>query len=427
MTTETITRGPAVSLADVEAISARQNEPAWLREQRLEAWRLYETMDLPDPGDEQWRRTDVRAIPLDGVRIDGAPRSADRPRPLPADLAAQGVIVCDLHVATREHGDLVRKYLGTAVKHDEWKYVALNAAAWSGGTLLYVPKDTVVAEPIQILASLSKDDSAVLPRTLIVIGPYASVKIVDEASSSDDGAPSFVSGAVEIFVGEGAKVEYYSVNGWGRNVYNFNTVRAVLGRDAEFTATVVGIGSKLTKTRYDVLMPESGARTLLLGVTFGDGDQHFDYNTLQDHSGKHTTSDLQFKSALTDSASLVWYGVTHIRRSAGGSEANQTSRNLLLSEHAKAAPIPILEIEAYDVSKCSHGATVGPVDENELFYLQSRAIPHDVAERMLVEGYFADVLDRVPDARLRRRMMDAVLAKMGGGVGTLTFDDVLSA
>ena len=427
MTTEVIAAGPNVSLADVEAISARSEEPAWLLERRLEAWRAYEAMDLPDPGDEQWRRTDVRAIPLDGVRIDGAPRSANGSRPLSDDLAAQGVILSDLHVAARERGDLVRKYLGTAVKHDEWKYVALNAAAWSSGTFLYVPKDAVIAEPIQILTRLSNNESAALPRALIVIDAYATVKVVDETTSIDGAAPAFVSGVTEIFVGEGAKVEYYSVNGWGRNVYNFNTVRAVLGRDAELTATVVGTGSKLTKARYDVLMPESGARTQLLGVTFGDGDQHFDYNTLQDHSGQHTTSDLQFKSALTDSASLVWYGVTHIRRSAGGSEANQTSRNLLLSEQAKAAPIPILEIEAYDVSKCSHGATVGPVDENELFYLQSRAVPHDVAERMLVEGYFADVLDRVPDARLRRRVMDTVLAKMGGGVGTLTFDDVMSA
>src|SRR6185295_13484231 len=119
--------------------------------------------------------------------------------------------------------------------------------------------------------------------------------------------------------------------------------------------------------------------------------------TLQNHVGQHTISDLQFKSALTESASLVWYGITRINETAGGSEANQTSRNLLLSEDAKAAPIPILEIKAHDVSKCSHGATVGPVDENELFYLEARGISRRDAEHMLVEGYFADILDRVPD------------------------------
>jgi Fe-S cluster assembly protein SufD len=223
-------------------------------------------------------------------------------------------------------------------------------------------------------------------------------------------------------------VEYYSVNRWGDNVYNFNTVRAILGRDAEFTGVAAGIGSKLTKMRFDVEMPQAGARTELLGVTFGNEDQHFDYNTLQNHVGSHTISDLQFKSALTDSASLVWYGITRINPPAGGSEANQTSRNLLLSEHAKAAPIPILEIQAHDVSKCSHGATAGPVDENELYYMESRAIPRRTAEQMLVEGFFATVTDRIPNADVRESIMDAVAEKLGGAAtDRLSFEEMMSA
>jgi Fe-S cluster assembly protein SufD len=165
----------------------------------------------------------------------------------------------------------------------------------------------------------------------------------------------------------------------------------------------------------------------LLGVTYGDADQHFDYNTRQEHTGNHTISDLRFKSALDDSASLVWYGITRINPTAGGSEANQTSRNLLLSEHAKAAPIPILEIEAFDVAKCGHGATAGPVDENELFYLQARAIPRRTAEQMLVEGFFADVIDRFPNAQVREQVMDAVLEKLGGHHETISTEEVLSA
>ena len=231
----------------------------------------------------------------------------------------------------------------------------------------------------------------------------------------------------EIVVGDGAKVEYYDINRWGDGVLNFKTVRAILGRDAEFTGLAAGIGSKLTKMRIDVEMPEPGARTQLLGVTFGSGKQHFDYNTLQNHVGHHTISDLQFKSALTDSASLVWYGITRIKHGATAAEANQTSRNLLLSEHAKASPIPILEIEAYDVAKCSHGATAGPVEDTELFYLESRGIPKDVAEHMLVEGFFADVIRRIPDEALRERVLDAVLVKAGGRLESISWDDVLSA
>jgi len=457
MTQELLTTGvTGLARADVENVSARRDEPAWLREQRLAAWRLYESMDFPDPYDEQWRRTDVRAITFDGLRPlsasapvagpDGLPEGlrvawgddavAGRIVQLDSDavhvelddaLRAKGVVLADLHAAAREHADLFRQHFAAHVKPDEWKYVALNAALWSGGCFLYVPADVEIELPVRYATAASRGGLALFPRTLIVIGRNAKIRFVDETLSADGGDKSLVSAAVEIVVGDGAKVEYYDINGWGDGVYNFKTVRATLGRDAEFRATAAGVGGRLTKMRIDTLMPRPGARAELLGVTFGNDGQHFDYNTLQDHVGDHTSSDLLFKSALTDTASLVWYGVTRINPGASASEANQTSRNLLLSEHAKAAPIPVLEIEAYDVTKCSHGATAGPVDEEQLFYLESRAVPHAVAERMLVEGFFADVIDRIPDERLRARVLQAVLGKAGGSAGVLSFEEVLSA
>jgi Fe-S cluster assembly protein SufD len=293
--------------------------------------------------------------------------------------------------------------------------------------LVYVPDNVEIELPLSHVRASVGEDLAIFPRTLMIVGKHAKVTLIDERRS-DNGKTAFVSDVSEIFVGDGAKVEYYSVNRWGDNVYNFNTVRAILGRDAEFTGVAAGIGSKLTKMRFDVEMPQAGARTELLGVTFGNKHQHFDYNTLQNHVGSHTISDLQFKSALTDSASLVWYGITRINPTAGGSEANQTSRNLLLSEHAKAAPIPILEIQAHDVSKCSHGATAGPVDENELYYMQTRAVPRATAEQMLVEGFFATVTDRIPNAGVRESIMDAVAEKLGGAAtDRISFEEVLSA
>ena len=439
---------PSVTEADVDALIARSDAPQWLAERRRTAWRTYAAMDLPDPGDEEWRRTDVRAMRFDGARLataaaptpgdasarDGSlagqivQRDADVVAvQLDPELAARGVILCDLHTAAREHEELLKRYLSDAVRPSEWKFVALNAALWSGGCFLYVPKGVEIALPVQLSTSVSADGLAAFPHTIIVAEPNSRVIFVDETQSPDGAAAGFVSGAVEIYAGDGAKVDYYSINRWGSGVNNFNTVRAILGRDAEVLTMAAGIGSKVTKMRIDAEMPNAGARVTLLGVTFGDGSQHFDYNTLQNHVGKSTISDLQFKSALTDSASLVWYGITRINETAGGSEANQTSRNLLLSEHAKASPIPILEIKAHDVSKCSHGATAGPVDENELFYLEARAIPRTVAERMLVEGYFASVVDRIPNVALRSRIMTAMLAKAGGGSGTLSYDEVLSA
>ncbi|MBI2724490.1 MAG: Fe-S cluster assembly protein SufD [Chloroflexi bacterium] len=457
MTSETITTGvPGLTAGDAMRISGRRDEPAWLRDARAAAFAKYEAMDFPDPSEEEWRRTDVRAMSFPELKplVASAPIRAAVELPegvragwssgalagrivqhdsdvvfteLRDDLRAAGVILCDLHTAAREHAALLQPRLGALIPAGEWKYLALNAALWSGGAFLYVPKDVEIDLPVQILTAASTAGQAVFPRTVIVCERGARVTVLDEAISPDGAGASFVSGAVEIFAGDGARVEYDSVNRWGDGITNFNTVRAVLGRDAEFVALAAGIGSLVTKMRIESVMPQSGARTQLLGVTFGHDGQHFDYNTLQEHTGSHTISDLQFKSAMTDSASLVWYGITRINHSAGGSEANQTSRNLLLSEHAKAAPIPILEIKAHDVAKCSHGATAGPVDENELFYLESRAIPRSVAEQMLIQGFFADVIDRIPDLALRDRVLDALLEKAGGGYGELTFDEVRDA
>jgi Fe-S cluster assembly protein SufD len=380
-------------------------------------------MDLPDPGDEEWRRTDVRGIPVDGLRVV-IPQTAFE---LPREARDAGVVFSSLAAAVQEAPERVRERLFGLVKPDGWKWLALNAAMWNAGAFIFVPRGIEAALPLQMLTTgAGSEGAAMFARTLVVMEAHSRLALIDE-SVSPDGQRAFVSSAVEIVLGDGAQLEYYDVNRWGDNVYNFKTVRAVLGRDAQFTALAAGIGSKLTKMRIDTEMPQPGAQAQLLGVTFGNSDQHFDYNTLQNHVGNHTISDLQFKSALTDSSSLVWYGVTRINPTAGGSEANQTSRNMLLSDHAKAAPIPILEIQAWDVSKCSHGATAGPVDENELFYLQSRAIPRKVAEQMLVEGFFADVIERIPSASLRARVTQAVIAKAGGQTATLSHEELLSA
>jgi Fe-S cluster assembly protein SufD len=406
-------------VADVEALIARAEEPAWLAEKRREAWRLYESLELPDPGEEEWRRTNLREMTFPAVHVSALGEWRHKP-------LGDGVIVTDLSTAAREHEDVVRRHLFELVRPDEWKFVALNSALWPGGRFVYVKAGVEADVPVSFSESGLAPHGAGFPRLLVVAERNSRVRIIDDASSAN-GVDGFVSSAVEIFTGDGAKVEYYDINRWGDGVLNFKTVRASLGRDAEFTAVAAGIGSRLTKTRIDVEMPEAGARTQLLGVTFGSGKQHFDYNTLQNHHGDHTVSDLQFKSALDGESSLVWYGITRINPGASASEANQTSRNLLLSDHAKAAPIPILEIEAFDVAKCSHGATAGPVEDTELFYLESRGIPSEIAEHMLVEGFFADVIARIPDETLRDQVLDAVLEKAGGRLESITWDEVLSA
>lgn len=430
----------------VEELSRLRQEPSWLRERRLEAWRIYEETPMPAGQEEEWRRTDIRNLSLNGVAPFARGRSGvARPRDLPSELgtlwderapgaglivqhnsevvlreldeklARKGVILSDLHTAAREHPELVQRYLMTeAVPPSEWKFVALHGALWSGGAFLYVPRGVEVGLPVSYVLGLSTQGLASFPHLLVVAEPGSWLTLIDESVSPTMEGGGFASGVVEIFVGEGAQVQYVNVQRWGGHMYGFNTIRARLGRDSFLQALMVGLGGRLSKTRLDVILAEPGARADLLGLSFGDGNQHFDYNTLQNHIAPHTASDLLFKSALKDRAELVWYGLVQVQPTASGSEASQTNSNLLLSDKAKAAPIPVLEIQAYDVLRCSHAATVGPVDQEQLFYLQTRGIPRPEAERMLVDGFFQDVVERIPSRPVLDRVMAALDAKLSG-------------
>jgi Fe-S cluster assembly protein SufD len=239
------------------------------------------------------------------------------------------------------------------------------------------------------------------------------VTVLQEGASEPAGGLNVISGAVEVIAGPGARVRLVDVQRWGRNVQGFTTVRAPLAPGSSFEAVLLGLGGALTKSRLDVVLGGDGSHARLSGLFFGDSDQRFYYDTLQDHVAPKTDSDLLFKAALTDRAAITWDGVVDVRKTAHGASANQTSRNLLLSDKASASPTPILEISAHDVAKCSHGATVGPVDDEQLFYLQSRGIPAEEAERMLIDGFFAEVLERVPSERLRGRIQRVLQEKLG--------------
>ena len=322
-------------------------------------------------------------------------------------------IVVDLQRAAREQPELVREHLGSAVSPGEWKYQSLHSALWSGGCLCYVPANVEVELPIEYGIGLTTPGLGLFPHLLIIAERNSKVTVIQESVSPTLDGLNVVAGTVEIIAREGAQVRFVDVQRWGRNVQNFSTMRALLSKDASLQAILLGLGGTITKSRLDVLMNESGSRTELLGLFFGDSDQTFNYDTLQDHIAPRTESDLLFKSTLTDQASLTWNGIVNVHKTASQAAANQTSRNLLLSDKASAAPTPILEISAHDVLRCSHGATVGPVDQEQIFYLQSRGIPAEEAERMLVRGFFSEVLERVPSERLQKRVFGVLEAKLG--------------
>ena len=411
----------------VEILTTRKGDPDWLREQRFRAHEVFGETPMPDIRAEEWRYTDIgQLLKLDRFAFaeDTAPVSGTAD--LPPDLASfiadaqgesaatmvqldgsvvlqdvpalpEGVIFTSLEHAVRTHPELVRRYLGSAVTPGEGKFAALNGAFWTGGLFLYVPKDVRVEHPLRSRRWLSRSDTAIFPRTLVIAEEGAEVTLVDELASNDFGSQTLSVGAAEIFADEGAAVNYVAVQRWGRGVAHLTTDRLVAGRDSRITTLNVALGGDITRADIRCSLEKPGSHVDMLGLYIAEDNQHFDHQTLQDHRSPHASSNLLFKGALNDRGRSVFRGLIRVHPKAQRTDAYQTNRNLILSNEARADSLPNLEIQADDV-RCSHAATVGQLDEEEIFYLLSRGIHKPEAIRLVIFGFFGEVLDQLPEA-----------------------------
>jgi Fe-S cluster assembly protein SufD len=421
----------------VEALSAARDEPTWLRDWRLAAWETYEATPLPTRQDEDWRRTDIRALKLDqfapcapsgdagatagtiGNESAGALELRDSAlvsRAADAALADQGVLFLPLDRAVREHGDLVQRHLGSVAPASTGKFPALNAALWSGGVFVYVPRNVDVALPLEATLVQATAGAALLPRTLIVLERGARLTFIGQMASSGDEGPALHNGVTELVLADDASLRYVTIQSFGRQVWNLGFERARLARNARLEWAVGSLGGRLTKTYLQAELAGPGAEARMVGAVLGDGSQHFDHHTLTDHVAPHASSNTTFRTVLTDSARSVFVGLIRVDKQAQQTDAYLQNRNLLLSEKAKADSIPRLEIEANDV-RCTHGATVSPVDPEQVFYIQARGLPHDDAERMIVEGFFEPLLEAIPAESVRERLRAALADKVRQGRG----------
>src|ERR687886_230224 len=435
-----------VSAETVKALSAFKEEPGWLTEKRLSAWRTFEKTPMPTPRDEAWRYTDISDVRIEDF-LPYAPspdvtREGDLPDAVQRliregeensallvqhnsettfvriddELQRKGVVFTDLHTALKEHEDLVKERLFELVPEGYDKFAALSAAAFSGGSFLYVPRGVDVEVPIQSYRWLDVAGS-MMPRTLVVVEEGASVTYIDEYASASVASeePALSNGAVELFVGQGANVHYVSLQNWERNVLHFNTIRSSAGKDAVINSLVVSLGSELSRTNVEAGLAAPGSDSEMLGLYFADSNQLLDHHTLQDHIAPNAHSDLLYKGALRDESLAVFSGLIRVEPGAQKTDAYQTNRNLILgTDEAMAVSLPNLEIMADDV-KCSHGSTTGQVDETELFYLMSRGIPRREAEKLVVYGFFGEVTSRIPLKGLKDKLDRAIEGKIGLG------------
>jgi Fe-S cluster assembly protein SufD len=325
----------------------------------------------------------------------------------------RGVIFCSLDEAVQRYPELVRERLMTScVPVGLDKLTALHAALWSGGAFVYVPRGVEVSLPLQTLVWTSADGLAVFPHLLVLAEPQSRLTLIEEYESPRREGFALSDAVGEFILANDAAVRYVNVQGWDTSTYHFSTQRALLGAGATLRYVTAGLGARLSKQRSEAILDGRGSNSEMLGLFFGERGQKFDAVTLQEHRGEQTKSDLLYKSALKDAAQSVYYGLVHVGREARGTDANQENRNLLLSDRAKADSDPVLEILTSEVVRCSHGATVGPVDEEQLFYLQCRGLGREEAEQLLVEAFFAGVIQRVPVVQVRSTLERAVRQRL---------------
>jgi len=397
--TETLTK-PILDRAAVEVISSERREAAWLRELRGAAFDRHERIPTPTNRTEGWRRLALEAIDLSpaepqATEIEFAVAAADR---------AKGVVATSLDDALQTHERLVRESMLTArTPHALTKYSALTDAAWQGGAFIYVPDGIETSAPIGL-----RIRCGTYPRVIVCVGANARASIGETHSE----AGRLSAGRADIVVGDGAHLTYAHVQECGRNTVALSHQRARLARDARLVMLNFGIGGALSKNDVEVELLGRGAESDMLGLVFAEGDQQFDYHTLQGHRSPNTRSDLLFKSALDDNSHSVYTGVIVIDRGAQRSDAYQANRNLLLGAGARADTEPKLEIEADDV-RCTHGATVGPIDDEIMFYLTSRGLDVDTASRMIVEGFFQEVFEKVAQPALTEPLAAKIAPHIG--------------
>ena len=406
---------------------------------RTSAWEAFKARSLPLTTDEAWRRTDLRFLPASDFKLpkDGAFEDLpivpdDLLKPLVGDqhggqitllpggsqifleeaLAKKGVVFTDFRTAEKNHADLLAKLIGQIVKPEDGKFAALASALSQNGILLYVPKNMKVEYPLHSILWGPGVDLAHFSHLIVFVDDGASVTYVHEAASPDEIGHAMHAGVVEIHVGENANLRFVELQSWGRHVWNFSHERARVERGGNLDWILGAVGSHLTKNFSDLDLVGEGAQGRMSGFYFTDGSQHLDHDTQQNHLAPHTTSDLLFKGALKGKSRSVWQGMIYVAPGAQKTDGYQANRNIVLSEDARADSIPGLEILADDV-RCTHGATVGKLEQEPLFYLKSRGIPQVEAERLVVEGFFDPIMQRIPFEGVRERFQQAILQKMG--------------
>ena len=424
-----------------ELAPALERGPQWLREKRQGSRQAFNSLPLPRRGLHLWRYTDPEKFLIQHGRVIDTPFADDYDAVkkialshlkqghlsgLVADLggreieihgaeelAERGIVVSTLSEAVDKHQELVEKYLYQLVNNQTGKFEAMNGALFNDGIFIYVPDSVTVEKPLHLLRETGRENSAHFPRLLIVVGKNAELTVIDEyggGSTDINRGVSNTNSAVEIFGLEESRVRYVSLQRQMAAAHSYLMHRARIERGATMLTVPLAFGASTSKHNFGVTLNGEEAESRMYGLLFGSEDQHFDNHTLHHHAASRTVSNIDFKVVLRDRALSAYTGLIRIDRASKTCEAYQGNRNLLLNKGTRAETIPELEILNEDV-KCSHGATIGPIDPLSVFYLTSRGIDRDDAVRMIVSGFVASTLKQIPED-LQERISNFVAQRL---------------
>ncbi len=404
--------------------------PSWLDEKRASALEIYEREEVPT-----WRRSGFWTTTLRGLDLDALePRRydpiADPPEiagPL-EDLSAlivqrgastvftwsgdERIVVMPLEQAAEEHPDLVERWYAKRLDPADGKFEAANAAFWTGGAFIHVPRGVVLEKPIQIVYEIEDAGTAQYARTLGVVEENAQARIREYCVAPDFEGQALHAGAFELYLEQGANVHLAHFQDWGAGeVHDISVKRVEIARDAHCTWTPVHLGGKLTKQTLDIITAEQGADMRHYGLYFTEGDEHLDLFTTDLKEAGPTTGDTIWKGALTGSSRASYEGLIQINKGAQDTHTYLQTHSMLLSPKAKGDSIPSLIVETDNVS-ASHGGTVGELDEDLVFYMQTRGLTRAQAMRILVEGYFEPVVQKLDDEQLETLVRERIAEKL---------------
>jgi len=432
------TKGTGGIQTDLVLSDTIEVEPVFVKRYREEAARWYKKLPLPSGKEEEWRRTSLQKIDFGGFRTSMDPKLDSMALPaelmtpvtgeknggqvfltpgkgqvqLEESILQKGVIFGSLKELVLTNPKQVEKILARIDFSKSGKFGVLAGALGFNGILLYVPKGIHIDTPIQSLYWAPVEGGAHSHHVFVYLEEDSSATYVHEASSpAGYSGDSLHAGLMHIYVGPGAHLNFVELQSWGENVINFTREDVFVDRDGSIDWIFGALGSKLTKNFSTLNLIGEGSVGKMSGFYFTDNDQHLDHDTQQNHLAANTTSDLLFKGALLDHSRSVWQGMIYVAPNAVKTDGYQANRNLVLSRNARADSIPGLEILTDDV-RCTHGATVGKIDEEQIFYLESRGLPTEIAERVIVEGFFDPIMQRIPFEGVRNRFKAAISEKM---------------